>query len=63
MPSNSPPTKYYRNKDLKKLFGISPNTIIKYRETGILPYTKLGDVYLYEKKELDRILEDNSVRF
>lgn len=38
--------RYYRNEDLKKIFGLSNNTIIKYRQTGVLPYTKLGDIYL-----------------
>lgn len=59
--SNQPPVKYYRNDDLKRLFGLSNNTIIKYRETGILPYTKLGDIYLYDTLELDKILTLNKV--
>ena len=54
-------SKYYRNNDLKQSFGLSNNTIIKYRETGILPYTKLGDVYLYDVRELDKILTLNKV--
>jgi hypothetical protein len=58
-PSSS--SKYYRNNDLKQSFGLSNNTIIKYRETGILPYTKLGDIYLYDVRELDKILTLNKV--
>jgi len=54
-------TKYYRNQDLKKVFGLSNNTIIKYRETGILPYTKLGDIFLYEIKIIEAILIKNRV--
>ena len=54
-------TKYYRNQDLKKIFGLSSNTIIKYRETGILPYTKLGDIFLYEIKIIEAILIKNKV--
>lgn len=57
----SKPQKYYRNADLKNNFGISPNTIIKYRETGVLPYTRLGDVYLYEVAIIERILENNKI--
>lgn len=53
--------KYYRNSDLKAMFGLSNNTIIKYRETGTLPYTKLGDVYLYEVKMIEQILKNNNV--
>jgi hypothetical protein len=57
----SKPQKYYRNADLKNNFGISPNTIVKYRETGVLPYTRLGDVYLYEVAIIERILENNKI--
>lgn len=57
----SKPKGYYRNSDIKNLFGISPNTIIKYRETGILPYTRLGDVYLYEVALIEQILETNKI--
>ena len=54
-------SKYYRNQDLKKIFGLSSNTIIKYRETGILPYTKLGDIFLYDVKQIEKILFQNQV--
>ena len=53
--------KYYRNNDLKQLFGLSNNTIIKYRETGILPFTRLGDIYLYEVSSIEQILNHNKV--
>lgn len=50
---------YYRNEDLKKMFGLSNNTIIKYRQTGILPYTKLGDIFLYDSGKIDKILKSS----
>lgn len=53
--------KYYRNNDMKLIFGLSNNTIIKYRETGVLPYTKLGDIYLYDVREINTILNRNRV--
>ncbi len=52
--------KYYRNKDLKSLFGLSSNTIIKYRDDGILPFTLLGEIYLYPIVEVDRRLKINA---
>ncbi|WET03913.1 helix-turn-helix domain-containing protein [Flavobacterium sp. YJ01] len=52
---------YYRNEDLKKMFGLSNNTIIKYRQTGILPYTKLGDIFLYDSSKIDKILRSNEL--
>jgi len=54
--------KYYRNSDLKILFNLSSNTIIKYREKGVLPYTKLGDIFLYEVSEIDQILKENAIK-
>jgi len=53
--------RYYRNEDLKQLFGLSNNTIIKYRQNGTLPFTKLGDVFLYDAVKIDRILSKNEV--
>ncbi|CAM3284943.1 Helix-turn-helix domain-containing protein [Flavobacterium longum] len=50
---------YYRNKDLKELFGFSNNTIIKYRDQGILPFKKFGDVYLYDIEVIDAILQNS----
>ena len=51
---------YFRNKDLRKKFGLSANSIIKYRELGLLPFTKIGDVYLYPIEKLEEVLNDNS---
>lgn len=52
--------KYYRNKDLKNHFGLASNTIIKYRDEGILPFTLLGEVYLYPVNEVDKSLKKNA---
>jgi len=62
LPKMVNPSKYYRNSDLKQLFGLSNNTIIKYRENGTLPYTRIGDVYLYEVDEINKILKRNEVK-
>jgi hypothetical protein len=60
-PQKAIPMKYYRNADLKAIFGLSSNTIIKYRDTGILPYTRLGEVYLYDIASIDEILNTNKI--
>jgi hypothetical protein len=62
LPKINNPSNYYRNNDLKQLFGLSNNTIIKYRENGTLPFTRLGDVYLYEVDEINKILKLNEVK-
>ncbi|AWG23691.1 DNA-binding protein [Flavobacterium faecale] len=52
--------KYYRNEDLKNIFGLSSNTIIKYRQTGILPFTKMGDIFLYDAAKIERSLKEST---
>jgi hypothetical protein len=58
-PQKAIPMKFYRNADLKAIFGLSSNTIIKYRDTGILPFTMLGEIYLYDIASIDEILNSN----
>lgn len=53
---NVPNINYYRNKDLKRIFGFSDNTIISYRDYNILPYTKIGDIYFYPVNEIKMLL-------
>ena len=60
-PQKAIPMKYYRNADLKSIFGLSSNTIIKYRDTGILPYTMLGEIYLYDIASIESILKNNKI--
>ena len=60
-PQKAIPMKYYRNADLKAIFGLSSNTIIKYRDTGIIPFTMLGEIYLYDIASIDEILNINKI--
>ncbi len=52
--------KFYRNKDLKKIFGLSDNTIYYYRENGKIPFTKMGEIFFYPDDQLDKVLKENS---
>lgn len=52
--------KYYRSKDLKRIFGLSDNTISDYRNKGIIPFTKLGEIYYYPVVQIEEILRSNS---
>jgi len=54
------PRQYYRNKDLKDIFGFSDNTISDYRNDNIIPYTKIGSIYYYPVKDINIVLEHNS---
>ncbi|WP_027137410.1 helix-turn-helix domain-containing protein [Gaetbulibacter saemankumensis] len=58
--SSSKSKGYYRNKDLQEKFRLSPNTIIKYRESGLIPFTVIGDIYLYPIDKIEEVLKANS---
>jgi hypothetical protein len=51
---------YYRNKDLKKKFGLANKTIQTYRELNVLPYTFIGEIYFYPVDEVNQIMAKNS---
>lgn len=54
------PKKYYRNKDLKELFGMSDNTILTYRDKNIIPFSIIGELYFYPIADIDALLTKNS---
>lgn len=54
------PKKYYRNADLKELFGLSDNTICTYRDKNILPFSRMGEIYYYPIADIDNLLSKNS---
>ena len=51
---------YYRNEDLKRIFKISENTIIKYRESNFIPYTTFGKIFVYPISQVNKILKNNA---
>lgn len=58
--ANDFPKRYYRNKHLKKYFGLSDNTILSYRDKNLIPFSKIGDIYYYPIDEIEKLLMKNS---
>ncbi len=54
------PKKFYRNSDLKELFGLSDNTICTYRDKNIIPFSRIGEIYYYPISDIDNLLSKNS---
>ena len=42
---------------------ISPRTLQRLRDNGILPHSKLGRKIFYKETDIEKILEDNYVMF
>jgi len=48
------------NADLKELLKVKDRTLQKYRDEGILPFTKLGGKILYRFEDVEKILIHNT---
>ena len=46
----------YTNAELGRLLDVSAKTIRKWREGGLLGYSKAGDTYLYSKEDVEAFL-------
>jgi len=57
---SKPPKQYYRNKDLKEIYGLSDNTIKDYRDRNIIPHTWIGSIPYYPVSDFNLMLNRNS---
>ena len=46
----------YSHKELMILLDVSTKTIRKWRDQGLLGYSRIGDTYLYSKKDVEDFL-------
>ena len=49
----------YTNEEVLKLFGVTPPTLRKWRNEGLIGYTQIGSTLLYAKKDITDFLESN----
>ena len=49
----------YSNKQVMELLHINDKLIRKYREQGLIGYTKVGDKYWYSRKDVEAFLKNN----
>lgn len=47
------------NEEVKKYLGVGDTTLRKYRDAGLLAYSKVDDKYWYTKKDLDCFLQNH----
>lgn len=52
-----PQPQYYTNKELCELLGVEERLIRKYREQGLIAYSKVGDKYWYSQQDVLDLLE------
>jgi hypothetical protein len=52
-------TEWIKSHQVQRLLGISPGTLQNLRINGTIPYSKVGGVLFYKKKDIQNILEQN----
>ncbi len=56
------PKKWIKSKEVRKILGISPGTIQNLRINGTLPYSKIGGIIYYDKEEILKVLDENTIK-
>ncbi|MCD8291916.1 MAG: DNA-binding protein [Prevotella sp.] len=51
----------YTNKSLKETLGVEDKLLRKYREDGLLAFSKEGDKYWYKSQDVEQFLSHNYV--
>lgn len=57
--------RYLREREAARLLGVSPHTLRAWRSRGSptgLPYARFGKLLLYSTKELERFMEERTIR-
>ena len=50
---------WLKSHQIQRMLGISPGTLQNLRINGTLPYTKVGGVIFYDRKEILKVMEMN----
>ncbi len=58
-PRKEEEVKLLKSHQVQRMLAISPGTLQNLRVNGTIPYSKVGGVIFYDKKEILRIIEEN----
>lgn len=51
------PKRYLKSSEARKLLGLSPNTLLKLRVEGIIPYSKINGIIYFDRNEIVAMME------
>jgi len=54
-----PKSKWLDNEDLLKLLDVSSRTLQKWRDTGVLPFSRIARKVYYRAEDVDKLLNSN----
>ena len=51
------PKKWMKSHEVRRLLKISPGTLQTFKNSGIIPFTKIGGIIFYDFDDIQRLLE------
>jgi hypothetical protein len=57
-----PVKKWLKSYEVEKLLEVSSNTLMTWRNNGILPYSPLGGIYYYDPDDIEKLLQSRKQR-
>ena len=54
--SSSLAKKWLKSYEVEELLGISTNTLMMWRNNGLIPYSQLGGVFFYDPDDIEKVL-------
>ncbi|MBB6127446.1 helix-turn-helix domain-containing protein [Mucilaginibacter lappiensis] len=51
---------WLKGKEVKKLLNVAPGTLLTWRATGKLRYSKIGGIYYYSHQDIQKMLDEGS---
>lgn len=57
-----PTDKWLKSYEVRKLLNISQGTLQSLRDNKKIEYTKIGNIFLYNNKDIIKMLENNRIR-
>jgi hypothetical protein len=61
--SASPPKRWLKTYEVKKLLALSNGTLQTLRSNGTLPYTRIGNIAYYEIGDIERLMQEKKRPF
>lgn len=58
-PTKQEETIWLKSHQVQRMLGISPGTLQNLRINGTLPYSKIGGVIFYDRREIIKVMEAN----
>jgi hypothetical protein len=55
--------KWLKSAQVRKMLGISENTLISWRVNGLLPYTKVGGTIFYDMDDVNAMMQKHKTDY